>query len=231
MSRRLALLIPVLAFAAVGACTSERPDPVFVGGEADGDGDTDGDADGDDGVQCDVEKYPCGPYGHQACDVIEDIRFVPAGEIAEAAAGEDGILSLSDIYADDSVLGILLFGTAGWCGACAAEAVELNAMRADLQDVDGAGGRIEFVAVVFQDDYFAPATREYAESYGRRYDFEFPTVADSAGDVLYYFDAQSSPGNVMIDATLMRIQRVIQGFDPAAIVGVLNTLDGSVNCR
>jgi len=73
--------------------------------------------------------------------------------------------------------------------------------------------------------------RAYAEAYAERYGFPFPTVADTSGDLLYYFDAASTPGNVMIDATEMRIFRVIQGWDQRSIEGVLNVLDGSVNCR
>ena len=103
-------------------------------------------------------------------------------------------------------------------------------MYEDFQDMPG-GGRIEFVTVVYEDQYYNPATRAYAESYAERYGFPFPTVADNAGDLLYYFDAQSSPGNIMIDASLMRIQRIIQGFDQPSIEGVLHTLDGSVTCR
>jgi peroxiredoxin len=233
MKGRIELMLAVLLLA-VGMfrCTSEPPEPLFVGGETDGDGDTDADADGDadDGPSCDEEEYPCGPYGHQMCDTIEDLRFIPANEWAEEMAGSDGLLSLSDIYADESVLGILLFGTAGWCSACATEARDLNALSEELQDVDGQGGRIEIVTVVFQDESALPATKDYAERYNDRYDFDFPAVADTSGDVLYYFDAQSSPGNIMIDATEMRIQRVVQGYDRASIEATLWQLDGSVRC-
>ncbi len=104
-------------------------------------------------------------------------------------------------------------------------------MYEDFQDMPGLDGRIEFVTVVFEDNYYNAATRTFAESYAERYDFPFPTVADTAGDLLYYFDAASAPGNVMIDATQMRIHRVIQGFGQSGIESVLHILDGSVNCR
>ncbi len=113
MSGRFAFLLTALMAAALCGCQSEPPDPVFVGGEADGDADSDADADGV-GVACDAEKYPCGPYGHTFCDTIADLRFIPANEHAEDMAGEDGIFALADIYADESVMGVLLFGTAGW---------------------------------------------------------------------------------------------------------------------
>ncbi len=114
MFGRIAFLLSALTATALLSCQSEPPDPVFIGGE-EADGDADGDADADDeGVLCDAEKYPCGPYGHTACDVVADLRFIPANEYATDIAGDDGIFSLSDIYADESVLGVLLFGTAGW---------------------------------------------------------------------------------------------------------------------
>ncbi len=238
LTRLSVLLLSVLAISVliVGCTQEETPDPLFVGGEADGDGDADGDADGDgdgdgDADTCTGEDYPCGPYGHEACEVMENLSFIAANNSARDLAGGDGILSMQDIFADESIVGFMLFGTAGWCGACEYEADWMNEVYEDFQNVDGRGGRIEFITVVFQDGAANPATAEYAELYGERHNFEFPVVADTQGDVLYYFDAQSTPGNVMVDATEMRINRIIQGFDGAGIAGVLHTLDGDVNCR
>jgi hypothetical protein len=200
----------------------------------DGDGDIDGGPIGpdDSGPTCTGEDYPCGPYGNGHCEVIADHGFVPVNAYAEDLAGSGGIFDLSDIYADESIVGILLFGTAGWCSVCSYEADWLNDIYSDFQDIDGEGGRIEIVAVIFEGSTPGmPATAEYAESYAERNNFIFPAVADTRGDVLYYFDAQSSPGNILIDATEMRIHRVIQGFIESNITGVLWTLDGSVNCR
>lgn len=232
MTARLLHTMVLTSFAYLACCVDGDLEAVIIESDADGDVDSDADSDADgDAPTCDPEIYPCGPFGHRTCDVIADRRFTAANAFAEEMAGGDGIFSLGDVYADESVVGILLFGTAGWCPACALEAAELNRIYADFQDIDGAGHRLEFVAVVFEDDDYRPATREYARQYSDRYDFDFPTVSDNVGDILYYFDAQSTPGNILIDATTMRIQRVIQGWDESAITGVLHTLDGSVRCR
>jgi len=229
----------VVASTAFSACTEPPPDPVFVRGSAidggvDGDGDVDSGPIGpdDSGSTCTGEEYPCGPYGTGRCEVIADHSFIPANEEAEALAGDDGLLDLHDLFADESITGILLFGTAGWCSACGVESDWLHDAYDDFQNVDGHGGRIEVVAVVFEGSTpGVPATAAYAESYATREGFTFPAVADTQGDILYYFDAQSSPGNIMVDATEMRIHRVIQGVDASGISGVLFTLDGSVTCR
>lgn len=234
----LIVLVVLAVIAAVG-CTEPLPDPVFIqASSADGDGDVDGDIDSgpigpdDSGTSCTGEDYPCGPYGNGHCEVIADHGFVPVNAYAEDLAGSDGIFDLSDIFADESIVGILLFGTAGWCSVCGIEEEWLNDVYDDFQDVDGEGGRIEIVAVVFEGSTPGlPATAQYAEAYAERGGLRFPAVADTQGDILYYFDAQSSPGNILIDATEMRIHRVIQGFVQSNITGTLVTLDGSVNCR
>lgn len=184
-----------------------------------------------DATLCAVEVYPCAPYGTGACDTLDDLSFLTANEHAEALAGGDGTLSLRDIYADKSVVGILLFGTAGWCPACRTEAHDLNRIYADFQGLDADGHRLEFVTVVFQDNNFSPATREFAVSYDGSYGFDFPIVADSSGGILTLFNAQSAPGNILIDATSMRIQQVIEGYDESQLVNALRDLDGSAVCR
>lgn len=184
-----------------------------------------------DAALCNVEVYPCAPYGNGMCDTLADLRFVPANAHADLLAGGDDVLSMSDIYADETVVGILLFGTAGWCPACRIEARDLNRLYADFQNIDGAGHRLEFVTVVFQDTNFLPADREFAEAYNGEYDFDFSTVADPPGHILDLFDAQSAPGNILIDATIMRIHEVIQGYDEARLTNALRELDGSAVCR
>lgn len=239
LARHGLIVLGLLAAIAASGCTELPPDPIFIyasdaGGDGDGDSDVDADLGGpdDSGTSCTGEDYPCGPYGNGHCEVIEDHSFVAANELAEEIAGDDGILNLSEIYADESVLGVLLFGTAGWCSVCDYEKDWLNDIYEDFQNIDGEGGRIEFIAVIFEGSTpGVPATAQYAEMYAERAGLAFPAVADTRGDVLYYFDAQSSPGNIMIDATEMRINRVVQGFIEGSITGVLWTLDGSVNCR
>ncbi len=184
-----------------------------------------------DATVCNIEVYPCAPYGNATCDTLADLSFVPANEHAVRLAGDDGALSMSDIYADETVVGILLFGTAGWCPACRTEGRDLNRIYADFQNIDGQGHRLEFVTVVFQDTNFLPADREFAEDYNAEYDFDFSTVADPPGRILDLFDAQSAPGNILIDATIMRIHAVIQGYDETRLTNALAELDGAALCR
>ena len=221
--------LTVLVAALAVGCTPEDRPPVLIGG--DGGDDAGFDTGTDDAADCVPALYPCAPYGRQRCDTIVDHRFVAANDPARAMAGPDGLLDMHDLYADESITGVLLFGTAGWCGACSEEARALNDLRARYQNIGGTGNRVEFVAVVFQDNVGAPATADYAAQYAARYGFEFPAVADTAGDILYYFDAASSPGNVVVDATDMTLFTVIQGFNEPMLRAVLGELDGSATCR
>ncbi len=227
MLRWFTLISIVFVLAALG-CPPEDRDPVLIGGDGDADGDVDdGGGDGEP-VECDGAAYPCGPYGNTRCDVIRDLSFIPANDAATAMAGDDGLLSLSDIAADPTVTGIMLYGTAVWCTACHAESSALNEIQEAYQTEDE---NVVIVAVVFQDEPGEPADVDVATDYGARYDFQFPTVADTSGDVLYYFDASSTPGNIFIDTTTMRIVNLINGFVEPTIRSTLGSLDGSVECR
>ncbi len=227
-ARTTALFLVIVAALATG-CVPEDREPVLIGGDGDGDGDVDGGGDG--GGECTGEDYPCPPYGHTACETMPDHRFVPANEAARALAGADGLLDIHDLRADPSTTALLLYGTAGWCSACIAESRALNALYEEYQRIPGTTNRAEFVTVVFQDNVGAPATAEFAESYAEQYGFTFPTVADTTGDILYYFDAASTPGNILVDATNMRIFSVVQGFNEPSMRAAFAELDGSAECR
>jgi hypothetical protein len=209
-------LSAALAGALLG-CVPDDPAPVWVGPLDDG--------------TCEPEVYPCGETGTGACSLIDDLDFDAANEAAEAIGSEPTSLALHDLYADSSVVGILLFGTAGWCQFCGQEGAWLVTIYDQYQDVDGAGGRLEFVAVVFQDDYGRPATQEYAAGYAARRGFPFPAVADPSGGVLRYFDPASAPGNIFVNRGDMMIRQVIQGFDQTAIEQGLRALDGTAGCQ
>jgi hypothetical protein len=208
-----------LLAAALAGCVPADPAPVWVGPL--------------ESCTCDPATYPCGDgvFGTESCDVMCDLSFVAANDAAEDAGSEDLALALHDLYADESVVGILIFGTAGWCQFCGQEGAWLTETYQQYQDVDGAGHRIEFVAVVFQDDYGNPATQEYAADYAARRGFPFPAVADPSGGVLRYFNPSSAPGNIFIERCGMQIRQVIEGFDQTAIEQGLRALDGTCSCQ
>jgi thiol-disulfide isomerase/thioredoxin len=219
----------------VGACLPPDPAPIFLGsldgGQAGSTECSDQRASSDcTATSCAGETYPCGPYGNGACELIRELSFQPVNGAAEDLAGLQGRLSLAHYYQDQGTVGLLLFATAGWCTFCAEEAAWLNSVYDDYRNAQGDQG-IEFLAVVFQDDYGAPATADYARRYASRYGFPFAAVADTNGDILQYIDAGSAPGNIFLDVTTMRIQRVVQGYDLPIMEGLLGTLDGQGICR
>lgn len=203
-------------------CVPDDPKPLLIEETGPSDADT---------PPCDASVYPCGPYGTGECDTIEDLSFVPVNDPGRDVAGDDDHLSLSDLFEDEAVQGVLLFGTAGWCQFCSEEGVWLNSIYPTYQDLDGSGRRIEFIAVIFQDELSNAATPEYGEIYARRRGFPFPAVSDQAGAILRYFDPQGAPGNVFISRQDMEIQNVIQGYDQNDIQDQLDGLDGPSQCR
>ena len=147
-------------------------------------------------------------------------------------AGEPGQLTLSEIAEDETVAGILLFGTAGWCTFCQAEGQWLVAVYDSYQNLPG-GRRIEMVAVIFQDETAATATPEYGEAYAARRGFPFPAVVDPQGILLNYFDAAAAPGNIFvrIEPELMVLQQAFGGWDQTQIETNLEALDGPSSCE
>lgn len=206
--------VALVLAAVLTGCVPEDPPPYRVGD-----------------LMCDLADYPTGPFGTEGCDRVRDLCFEVANEYAIGLAGEDAALALSDLYADESVVGVLLFGTAGWCQYCTQEAAWLNSLYPGLQDVDGEGGRIEIVAVVFQDERGRTATQEYAQAYAEYKHLVFPAVADTSGDLLDYFDPSAAPGNVFVSTGEMQIEQVLQGFDQEALERALDALDGSSACQ
>jgi len=183
-------------------------------------------------ASCEIAFYPCGDFSELSCgnlSIINDLSFLPANDAAHQVVTDDELFDLHDLYQDESIAGVLLFGTAGWCQFCSQEGEWLIEIYEDYQDI-GDGRRLEFVAVVFQDDYGDPATAEYAEAYAARRGFPFPAVADTTGGLLDYFDPQGAPGNVFVNRSDMTIQQVIQGFDESDLQAGLAALDGLSTC-
>ncbi len=173
-----------------GTSDCDCPPPPAPDADADGDGDADADADGDDTIDTSDPcwPYPCSPYGTQLGNVFRNYQFTPVNDPATALAGADGMFGFDDLYGQTeshggSLKALFVFVTAGWCSVCAAEAPKLQALYEELQPQG-----VEFLGLITDGNTAGvAATPSYGASYAARYDWTFPAVIDSEGNVTENF--------------------------------------------
>jgi thiol-disulfide isomerase/thioredoxin len=194
------------------------PPPGDPDADADGDGDeaADADADGDDTTDSSdpCYPYPCSPYGTRLGNVFRDYVFTPVNDPATTMAGADGEFAFDDLYGQNESHGgtlkaLFVFVTAGWCSVCAAEAPKLEALYEELHPLG-----VEFLGLITDGNASGvPATPAQGAAYAARYDWTFPAVVDSAGNITQNFwppDAVASgsigvPLHLFFDLRNMRL--------------------------
>lgn len=124
--------------------------------------------------------YPCGPYGTDLGEVLEDWSLDPVTPVGGELAGDDYKLDMHDLYALTEAHGgtaraLMIYVTSVWCPYCAVEAAELNALYEELQPRG-----VEMLGLVL--DGGTPgviATATVARGYAMRHGWTFPTVVAS----------------------------------------------------
>ncbi len=124
--------------------------------------------------------YPCGPYGSNLGQVLEDWSLDPVNPVAGELAGDDFKLDMHDLYALTEAHGgtakaLLIYVTSVWCPYCAVEAAYLNELYEELRPRG-----VEMLGLVL--DGATPgviATPLQARSYALRHGWTFPTVVVS----------------------------------------------------
>jgi len=154
------------------------------------------------------EGYPAGPYGTAEGDTIEALTFL-------APDGSD--FSLGDVYADGNNKLLLVTTAAGWCTACIEEQPWLEEIYGQYRDRG-----LAIVVALFEDASFNPATPALAADWVSDYQVSFPVVADP--DFLFepYYDATSTPMNMIVDVTSMEILWVVSGGDKTTVESILS---------
>jgi len=171
--------------------------------------------------------YPSGPYGVAVGDVLQDATFFGYKNAEASVSGELESFSLSDFYDPDGEKGIDLIYvsiSAAWCPPCQAEAKALPEMIESLAK-DGLG------VAFFQDLYEggevgAPGTQRDLDRWLKRYQLPFPVVIDPKAKMNAYFDRNSIPYSLVVDAKTMKILGTEAGFDSRKVE--LKDADGNV---
>jgi len=159
----------------------------------------------------DPPDYPAPPYGKTPGTIIEDHSFlIPT---------DNTIVKLSDYYQHETKKVLLINASAGWCGACKTEAVELNSTLAEF----GPRG-FDILYTLFEDWNGGAPTPEFYDGWVDQYGGDYTTVLDTNFEMGVYFNVEATPMNMLVDLETMEIVWLETGFNPFALAGKLDEL-------
>lgn len=104
---------------------------------------------------------------------------------------------------------IMINAAAGWCGPCMHEAGELN----KLAGTYGPRG-VAVLTAVFQKGDASPADETFTKLWAETFSLSIPALVDSNFVTGKYFDANSLPENMFVDAVSGKILLIATGAKP-----------------
>ena len=231
MKRLIAMLAVV---AAVGLTACETTKYVMPDGGEQSDAGTQDDA----APPCGPDTYPCGPYGTVPNTVMEDLTFTGwvdengNGSLADEAYQEWGLDYFYQLGVTGDAKFLLLNASAGWCTVCRAETRTLNQLQSDYQSKG-----VRLAQIVFEDNAYNPATKDFLTSWRDSYQQTFPLGLDASFKTGRYFDVAATPANFIIalkDMTIngttvkaMEMWYLMAGFEETSMRNFLDDLVAS----
>lgn len=104
---------------------------------------------------------------------------------------------------------IVLNAAAGWCGPCMQEAAAMNDFAAAY-----APRGVTVMTAVFQNNRGEPADLEFTRLWAETFSLSIPTLADSSFATSKYFDVNTMPANLFVDAETKEILTIATGAEP-----------------
>ena len=150
--------------------------------------------------ECNLNFYPCPPYGENIGDTIEDLGFIPVNSYAQEYTDMDGILYLHNFYQKEGLKGLFIYVAAGWCPVCSLESADLQTLYEEYHSQG-----IEFLGIIFEDNEGRTVTVEYGSDYAEYYGWQFPAAIDIPFITGKYTDSSALPFNMFIDLSTMKI--------------------------
>lgn len=139
-------------------------------------------------------------------EVLEDMEFSAfIGTEAEPLT-----IRLSDYYAESrpGTRILMINAAAGWCAPCMREAAALSEFAADYEPRG-----VVVLTAVFQDQNGDPADTEFVRSWVETFELSVPTLIDSSFQTGVYFDANTMPANMFVDAETLEILTLAAGAE------------------
>ncbi|MFH1131855.1 MAG: hypothetical protein V1754_11010 [Pseudomonadota bacterium] len=191
---------------------------------------TNGDAiEPDKNPPCGPGIYPCGPYGTENDEVIENFVFTgfadpgyrckaPQDMVRDLATARK--ISFMDTHQGDptncknkELLWVMV--SAGWCDPCHLEARETQ----EQYEKGAIDPRVILVNIVFEDTSGLPVTEDFLKIWAQNNEFQltFPVLGDPDFIMSKYFDKQATPFNMLVDLKTMEIWYRTTGANLSAI--------------
>ncbi len=166
----------------------------------------------DDAASSGAERgvYPDGPYGGNADQVLPNLTFT---------APDGTPIDLQSIRADGSKKILFINTAAFWCGACIEEQPALAALHAEYADRG-----LQTLVTVFETADQTPADAGDAERWRTSYNLPFLVVADVDAVMTEFYDARSTPLNMLVDLSSMEVLYRSTGTDVDAIEQFISVL-------
>jgi thiol-disulfide isomerase/thioredoxin len=149
----------------------------------------------------------CGGDDPPPREMISDMEF-PAFVDGDTAATR--MVKLSDYFAENrpGTRIIMINAAAGWCVPCMREAAALPALAAEYEPRG-----VAILTAVFQDQNGDPASAEFVRAWVENFDLTVPALIDTEFQTSVYFDANTMPANMFVDAETREILQIATGAE------------------
>jgi thiol-disulfide isomerase/thioredoxin len=104
---------------------------------------------------------------------------------------------------------LMVNAAAGWCDPCQREAAALSALRATYEPRG-----VAILTAVFQDPQGEPVDETFARTWAETFSLSVPVLIDTEFQSGAYFQANTMPANMFVDAETSEILLVATGAEP-----------------
>lgn len=149
----------------------------------------------------------CGGDDPPPRETIADLEFLA---FVDADTTEPRTLRLSDYFAENrpGTRIIMINAAAGWCVPCMREAAAMPAL-ADAYEPRG----VVILTAVFQDQNGDPADAEFVRAWVDSFELSVPALIDTDFQTSAYFDVNTMPANMFVDAETREILQIATGAE------------------
>jgi thiol-disulfide isomerase/thioredoxin len=149
----------------------------------------------------------CGGDDPPPRETIADLEFLA---FVDADTTEPRTLRLSDYFAENrpGTRIIMINAAAGWCVPCMREAAAMPAL-ADEYEPRG----VVILTAVFQDQNGDPADAEFVRAWVDSFELSVPALIDTDFQTSAYFDVNTMPANMFVDAETREILQIATGAE------------------
>jgi thiol-disulfide isomerase/thioredoxin len=140
-------------------------------------------------------------------EMIADMEFLA---FVDGDTTEPRTLLLSDYFAENrpGTRIIMINAAAGWCAPCVREAMALPELAAEYEPRG-----VAILTAVFQDQNGDPADAEFVRAWIQTCNLTVPVLIDTEFQTSAYFDVNTMPANMFVDAETREILQIATGAE------------------